>query len=350
MPQKTLTQQNIQCHPNDLIFIQSRTEINTAIVEEYAAMMADGIIFDAVEGVQNESGQIFVWDGSHRGAAARKIGVPLLVNVRPGNKLEAEWLALAANQKHGLRRTTADKQQIIRKALLHPNGVNLSDREIARHCGVDHKTVGKIRRELEATGEIPQLSKRLVKKAGGETYEIDTMNIGGRQSVTLENSAPHLQPPANIQPIRRSALNTTHVKYTQPASTNCIPYAKSRADEHPKYQLKPQEFECPRCGQEKIVGVNGSRRWCLNCMAEWPTADAFLAEVNAGGRQNYGQLTRRQLQSRFQNILARLDEPELARIETWLDTLETQLDLTKATDHTNEEVAPINAIRVPEYA
>jgi hypothetical protein len=122
------------------------------------------------------------------------------------------------------------------------------------------------------------------------------------------------------------------------------------AAEHPKYQLKPQEFECPRCGQEKIVGVNGSRRWCLNCMAEWPTADAFLAEVNAGGGQNYGQLTRRQLQSRFQNILARLAEPDLARIETWLDTLETQLDLAEATDLTNEEVAPINAIRVPEYA
>lgn len=98
MLNQELSKQNIQCHPNDLIFIQSRAEINLVIVEEYAAMMADGIIFDAIEGVQNESGQIFVWDGSHRGAAARKIGVPLLVNVRPGNKLEAEWLALAANR------------------------------------------------------------------------------------------------------------------------------------------------------------------------------------------------------------------------------------------------------------
>ena len=99
------------------------------------------------------------------------------------------------------------------------------------------------------------------------------------------------------------------------------------------------------------MGVNGSRRWCLNCMAEWPTADAFLAEVNAGREQNYGQLTRRQLQSRFQNILARLDEPELVKIKTWLDTLEAEFDLTEATDHTNnEEVTPINTIRVPEYA
>lgn len=90
--------------------------------------------------------------------------------------------------------------------------------------------------------------------------------------------------------------------------------------EQPKYQFEPQEFECPRCGQEKIVGVNGSRRWRLNCMAEWPTADVFLAEVNAGGGQDFKQLSRQQLQSHFQNILAQLDEPDLARIETWLNT------------------------------
>ena len=98
------------------------------------------------------------------------------------------------------------------------------------------------------------------------------------------------------------------------------------------------------------MGVNGSRRWCLNCMAEWPTADAFLVEVNAGGGQDFDQLSRQQLQSRFQNILSRLNEPDLARIETWLDTLEAQLDLVEDADHTNEEVAPINAIPVPEYA
>ena len=41
------------------------------------------------------------------------------------------------------------------QALSHPYGVNQSDRKIARHCGVDHKTVGKIRKELELSGEIP---------------------------------------------------------------------------------------------------------------------------------------------------------------------------------------------------
>ena len=168
-----------ECYPDELIFIQSRAEINQAIVQEYSEMMADGIIFDAVEGVQDENGLVYIHDGQHRGEAAKKAGMPLRVNLQPGTRTEAEWLALTANQKHGLRRTTKDKQRVVRQALLHPYGVNLSNREIARHCGVNDKTVGRIRRELEATAEIPQLDKRIVKKASGETYEIDTSNIGG---------------------------------------------------------------------------------------------------------------------------------------------------------------------------
>ena len=131
--------------------------------------------------------------------------------------------------------------------------------------------------------------------------------------------------------------------------TNQFPEGSDIAEQS-IYRPKPQEFGCPRCGREKIVGVNGSQRWCLNCMAEWPTADAFLTEVNVGEGQSFGQPTRSQLQNRFQNILARLDELEMAKVKTWLDTLEAQLDLAEDTEHINEEVAQINAIPVLEYA
>lgn len=79
----------------------------------------------------------------------------ILVNIRSGTRTDAEWLALTANQKHGLRRTNKDKQLVVRQALLHPYGVSLSNREIARHCGVSDKTVGKARREMELSAEIP---------------------------------------------------------------------------------------------------------------------------------------------------------------------------------------------------
>src|SRR3990167_2611600 len=45
-----------------------------------------------------------------------------------------------------------------------------SDRRIAEHCGVDHKTVTKWRGELESTGEIPQLIER--KSLDGKARDI----------------------------------------------------------------------------------------------------------------------------------------------------------------------------------
>ena len=146
-----------QLDPKDVIFIQSRAEINHDVVAEYQTLMADGVRFDPASGLEDDSGQVFIWDGSHRGEAARRANLLLTVRLEPGNREQAEWLALSANQKHGLRRSRADKRLTIQQALRHPNGVSLSDREIARHCGVDHKTVGHIRSELEASGEIPLL-------------------------------------------------------------------------------------------------------------------------------------------------------------------------------------------------
>ncbi len=45
-------------HPNDLVFIQSRAEINQSLIEEYTALMASGVEFDAVEGIEDNNGQI----------------------------------------------------------------------------------------------------------------------------------------------------------------------------------------------------------------------------------------------------------------------------------------------------
>jgi predicted RNA-binding Zn-ribbon protein involved in translation (DUF1610 family) len=355
MSKKMLSQQTIQTFPNDLMFIQSRAEINLSIVDEYSQMMKDGIVFDPVEGVQNESGAIFVYDGFHRGEAAKMVGMLLLVNLRPGNRTEAEWLALTANQKHGLHRTNQDKQRVVRQALLHPYGVQLSNREIARHCGVDDKTVGRIRRAMEVTAELPQLNKRVVKKANRETYEIDTTHIGARPVQPAVETSHRLaqatgqSPKVNVNGYQARETLASPLSEQLPDHVNLATRLSSA--EPLKYQPTTQEFKCPRCGEEKIVGVNGSRRWCLNCLAEWPTAVLFLAEVNAT-QQVLELPTRQQLQSRFLTMLAQLDEQDgrLSRINAWLDTLETQLDLTDNVDDPDETVLPIASIPVLEYA
>lgn len=164
--------------PNTLTFIQSRAESDPALVEEYAAMMSEGVGFDPASAVTDGT-HIYVWDGYHRGAAAKQMGKLLFVSVRPGSREEAEWLALSANQKHGLRRSQADKRRVVELALLHVNGAQLSDRQIGAHCGVHHDTVGRIRKEIEATGGIRQSDTRI----GADGRTINTAKIGSNQPV-----------------------------------------------------------------------------------------------------------------------------------------------------------------------
>lgn len=108
-----MSTEKIHEDPQHLVFIQSRAAINHTLVAEYAAMMRARVEFEAAQGIQAEDGQVYVYDGQHRGEAVRVAGMQLLVEVRPGSQEEAEWQALAANQKHGLRRTRADKQRVV---------------------------------------------------------------------------------------------------------------------------------------------------------------------------------------------------------------------------------------------
>jgi hypothetical protein len=160
--------------------VQSRVNINIEIVEEYAEEMRNGADFPPVEVVWDEGADKgWVWDGFHRVMAAQSIEVSwLMANVVPGTREEARWRALGANAAHGLRRTNEDKRRVVALALKHPKGSKMSDRQIARHCGVHHSTVSSIRRELESTGEIRQSDLR----TGADGRTIDVSNIGGHSS------------------------------------------------------------------------------------------------------------------------------------------------------------------------
>jgi hypothetical protein len=74
-------------------------------------------------------------------------------------------------------------------------------------------------------------------------------------------------------------------------------------------------------------GVNGSRRWCLNCSAEWPTAVAFLAEVQAKHPPELAT-SREAIKTRLRKLVSLVDacpDEQLEEIVTWLDNLETAL-------------------------
>ncbi len=76
--------------------------------------------------------------------------------------------------------------------LQDPEWGNWSDREIARQCKVDHKTVGKIREEL--TGEFPSKNEpRTYKSKHGTVAKMNTVKIGKTDPTNGTREQMHLE-------------------------------------------------------------------------------------------------------------------------------------------------------------
>lgn len=112
-----------------------------------------------------------------------------------GTQQDAQWYSYSANKTNGLRRTNADKQRAVQAALLHPGGAGKSDTAIAKHVGVDQKTVLGWREKLELSKEIPKIETRTVSR-GDSTYQQNTANIVGRKPLTPPKEAE----PAPVEP------------------------------------------------------------------------------------------------------------------------------------------------------
>src|SRR3990167_4704682 len=141
---------------------QTSAGLTQETIDEYAEAMREGVEFPPVVVFHDKKASAYwLGDGFHRYHAAKAAGLKKIASeVREGTLREALLFALAANRCHGLRRTNEDKRKAVKVLLRDPEGREWSDRRIAEHCGVDHKTVTKWRGELESTGEIPQLIER----------------------------------------------------------------------------------------------------------------------------------------------------------------------------------------------
>jgi transposase-like protein len=137
---------------------QPRATIDVEAVVDYMDAMAGGAIFPPVV-VFYDGTNYWLADGFHRVKAAEQSGMEhIACDLRQGTQQDAQWYSFGANKATGLRRTNEDKQRAVKAALLHSNGVQLSNRRIAAHVGVDEGTVRGWRERL--TAEIPQSSTR----------------------------------------------------------------------------------------------------------------------------------------------------------------------------------------------
>jgi hypothetical protein len=174
---------------------QPRATIDFTVVEDYANAMADGAMLPPVI-VFHDGTDHWLADGFHRREAHKVLGLPEIdCDVRQGTRRDAVLFSVSANADHGLRRTNEDKRRAVRKLLDDDEWARWSDREIARRCGVDHKTVATLR-PPGPSGEVPQIDRKV--ERNGTVFTQNTARIGS-------NPAPRGALPASAAGPRPAA-------------------------------------------------------------------------------------------------------------------------------------------------
>ena len=160
----------IKCAPD----IQPRVSTDKAVVAEYAEHVKAKVKLPRVV-VFFDGTTYWLAEGFHRLAAYILAGRKTIdCVVYKGSKDDAKWWALQSNQTHGLRRTNSDKAKAVKMAFEHPNGKDLSSRQIADLVGVSPAMVDKYRPKDEPTANGVQSRKR----KGRDGRVIDTAKIG----------------------------------------------------------------------------------------------------------------------------------------------------------------------------
>lgn len=192
---------------------QMRVGIDQDTVAEYAAAYEAGAEMPPIEVVFDGIAYWLV-DGFHRFHAMRQARIDAAkVVVRQGTLSEARWLACAANTKHGLRRTNLDKRMAIKKAMeLKPNA---SDRDIALHCGVDHKTVQALRAKVvppTQTDSVPILIGEVPQSISGPLEQPVLREGSDGRLYPASREKP--EPPVKLDAVGREVPERIEVEFT----------------------------------------------------------------------------------------------------------------------------------------
>lgn len=175
---------------------QPRTELSNDVVADYAEDMKKGAEFPPVT-VFFDGNEYWLADGFHRVQAKWIEGIQeVSAEVHVGTQRDAILFAVGANSTHGLRRTNADKHNAVVRLLRDNEWGQWSNREIARQCQVDEKTVRNIRKKLGAENPHPDLSSTELEQ--GRITEIDTANI-------------NIKPPEEEKPLMRRRTKKQHI-------------------------------------------------------------------------------------------------------------------------------------------
>jgi N6-adenosine-specific RNA methylase IME4 len=186
---------------------QTRAQLDEAMIATYAGNLLDGDTFPAVV-VFFDGESHWLADGFHRVEAFRRADRESIeCEVHQGDRRAALLHAVSANAKHGLNRTNADKRRAVEMLLADEEWGHWSDREIARRCRVDHKSVGAWRAEL--TGEFPS-ERTYINRHGDEA----TMNV--------TNLAARNEPPETLAGAEPDEYYASILKHRTPSDADMI--------------------------------------------------------------------------------------------------------------------------------
>lgn len=153
--------------------LQCREETDPAVVNEYAALLRDGVHLPPIRAVQvpgegSEPAKNYVVDGWHRVLACKQLGIDaMVVALQPGTRRDAIAGAAKANTDHGLRRTHVGKRRAVRLLLMDQEWCRLSGRELAELSGTSHTFVNEVRQRYSVNVGEP-LPQRRIELVDGE--------------------------------------------------------------------------------------------------------------------------------------------------------------------------------------
>ncbi len=178
----------------ELIDVQALMPIDPADRERLKEDIAKDGIRDAIK-VYKNGNKYYILGGYNRWRIAQELNISTVpVEVYHISPEERRDLVIKDNLNR--RHLTRDqKQKLIEYFLrLEPEK---SDRAIAKKTGSDHKTVGSVRRELESTGEIPQLNKRIGIDDKVRLSKINKSNINDKPNI--DKKSDDLEKPNKIK-------------------------------------------------------------------------------------------------------------------------------------------------------
>ncbi|PSB46862.1 hypothetical protein C7B80_11880 [Cyanosarcina cf. burmensis CCALA 770] len=171
---------------------QPRAAVDLKHVKLLEQQMEDGQELEPVT-VFYDGESYWLADGFHRFTARRnQEREAIACIVRQGTRRDAVLYSVGANaeNKPALPRSREDKRRAVLTLLQDPEWGKWSDREIARYCKVDNKTVGKIRERLTEeflSNTSLQKGERTYTTKHGTVAQMKTANIGkGANASSLE--------------------------------------------------------------------------------------------------------------------------------------------------------------------